>query len=74
MRFDGVSRTELIARIAQLEGELAATSLSLLIALREGKQYLETLTAAQERGTALQLELQSLKSSPVALPNTSGKW
>jgi hypothetical protein len=62
MRFDGVSRTELIELIHELEIQVAMYKRSLESALRDGREYLETATRAQERGTQLNLELQRLKS------------
>ncbi len=71
MRFDGVSRTELIEFIHELETEVTMYKRSLESALRDGRQYLETATQAQERGTALALRLQAL-SPPAVVPPSPG--
>jgi hypothetical protein len=71
MRFDGVSRTELIEFIHDLEIQVDMYKRSLESALRDGRQYLKTLTAAQERGTELTLRLQALSPPPVVTPAPS---
>jgi hypothetical protein len=62
MRFDGVSRTELIEFIHELEIQVDMYKRSLESALRDWREYLETATRAQELATQLNLELQRLKS------------
>lgn len=62
MRFDGVSRSELIEFIHQLETERNMLKRLLESSLRDERQCLEKLTTAQERGTKLALELQAIKA------------
>jgi hypothetical protein len=62
-RFDGISRTDLVRLIGELEAECETLKAALQIALRDGRQYLETLTRAQESGNKLQIELQTLKAT-----------